>query len=47
LNRDSRERVKAAVLGLLDSITARQTAGADDTDIVTVEDTVEEVSVDV
>lgn len=47
LNRDSRERVKAAVLGLLDSITARQSNSADDMDIVTVEDTVEEGSVDV
>ena len=35
LNRDSRERVKAAVMGLLDSITNKSTAIADD--IVTVE----------
>lgn len=35
LNRDSRERVKAAVMGLLDSITNKSTAIADD--IVTIE----------
>ena len=35
LNRDSRERVKAAVMGLLDSITNKSTAITDD--IVTVE----------
>lgn len=35
LNRDSRERVKAAVMGLLDSITNKPTANSDD--IVTVE----------
>jgi hypothetical protein len=38
LNRDSRERVKAAVLGLLDSITAKQTTQAYDDNIVTIED---------
>jgi hypothetical protein len=38
LNRDSRERVKAAVLGLLDSITAKQAGQSSDDNIVTVEE---------
>lgn len=46
LNRDSRERVKAAVLGLLDSLAKKQTQESDTTDIITVdeipEDTTEE-----
>ena len=37
LNRDSRERVKAAVLGLLDSITNKQTIQADSEEIVTID----------
>ncbi len=37
LNRDSRERVKAAVLGLLDSITNKQATQPEVEDIVTVE----------
>ena len=37
LNRDSRERVKAAVIGLLDSITAKQSVQTDADDIVTVD----------
>lgn len=37
LNRESRERVKAAVLGLLDSITNKQPILVEDKDIVTVE----------
>lgn len=41
LNRDSRERVKAAVLGLLDSITAK--AASDD--IVTIDETVGDESI--
>lgn len=37
LNRDSRERVKSAVLGLLDSLTAKQTTPATDVDYIEVE----------
>jgi hypothetical protein len=37
LNRDSRERVKAAVLGLLDSISTNQSATANTDNIITVE----------
>jgi prophage DNA circulation protein len=37
LNRDSRERVKSAVLSLLDSITNKQNISANTDDIVTVE----------
>ena len=37
LNRDSRERVKAAVLGLLDSITNKQTTEIEVEDIVTID----------
>lgn len=40
LNRDSRERVKSAVLSLLDSLAAKQAEPADD--IVTVEEVIEE-----
>ena len=39
LNRDSRERVKAAVIGLLDSITNKQTVRAEAEDIVTIDAT--------
>jgi hypothetical protein len=38
LNRDSRERVKAAVLGLLDSITAKQVTDTDSDDSTAIED---------
>jgi hypothetical protein len=37
LNRDSRERVKSAVLGLLDSLTAKQATPATDVDYIEVE----------
>ena len=37
LSRDSRERVKAAVLGLLDSITNKQPASVEQTDLVDAE----------
>lgn len=37
LNRDSRERVKSAVLSLLDSITNKQNISADTDDVVTVD----------
>lgn len=39
LNRDSRERVKAAVMGLLDSITTKQPITVNSDDIVTVDET--------
>lgn len=39
LNRDSRERVKAAVLGLLDSITNKQAMVAETEDIVAIDST--------
>ncbi len=44
LNRDSRERVKAAVLGLLDSITTKQTVTTeeDSENIITVEEFAED-----
>ena len=38
LNRDSRERVKSAVLSLLDSLTTKPSTENDDMDIVTVEE---------
>lgn len=38
LNRDSRERVKAAVLGLLDSITAKQVTDTDSDNSTAIED---------
>jgi hypothetical protein len=38
LNRDSRERVKSAVLGILNSITANQAASVCADDIVTIDD---------
>ena len=37
LNRDSRERVKAAVLGILDSITNKQAMQTEEEDIVTID----------
>lgn len=42
LSRDSRERVKSAVLGLLSSLTTQSTTNEEDADIITV-DTVEEL----
>lgn len=47
LNRDSRERVKAAVLGLLDSITNKQTLAAEADDVVTVDSTEGDEIIDV
>jgi hypothetical protein len=38
LNRDSRERVKAAVLGLLDSITTSQAAASQDDELVVIDE---------
>lgn len=44
LNRDSRERVKAAVLGLLSSIATQQDPAVDDNIIVVEEDSIDEVT---
>ena len=46
LNRDSRERVKAAVLGLLDSITTKQPSSLNSDDVVNIDEVESEDIID-